>query len=108
MKKVIRLTESEFADMLKKLAKGKTLDMSSDKPEEIQVLRFNKEDQKSKKMSFATYDIENESFLILSDEYGEDGVVIEFDGTTFVDYDFPQYSYKPMNSLAKEIFSEIV
>lgn len=103
-KKVIRLTESQLIDMIKRIVKEDS-SMMSDEADPIMVMRINKKDLSSKKMKFYEYEIQD-GYLVLFNDMDE--IAIAYDGE-FVDGDEPEtYLYKPMNNYAREVFSEII
>lgn len=105
-KKVIKLTESELVKMIQRIVKEDSgMSMMSNDADPIIIMRINKEDLTSKKMSFYEYEAEDGYLTLFSDEYD---IAIMYDGQ-FRDADHPErYIYKPMNKYAREVFSEII
>lgn len=105
-KKVIKLTESELVKMIQRIVKEDSgMSMMSNDADPIIIMRINKEDLTSKKMSFYEYEAEDGYLTLFSDEYD---IAIMYDGQ-FRDADHPErYVYKPMNKYAREVFSEII
>lgn len=105
-KKVIKLTESELINMIQRIIKeDSSMSMMSDDADPIVIMRINKEDLTSKKMSFYEYEAEDGYLTLFSDEYN---ITMMYDGQ-FKDADHPErYIYKPMNGYAREVFAEII
>jgi ABC-type proline/glycine betaine transport system ATPase subunit len=105
-KKVIKLTESELVKMIQRIVKEDSgMSMMSDDADPIIIMRINREDLTSKKMSFYEYEAEDGYLTLFSDEHD---IAIMYDGQ-FRDADHPErYIYKPMNKYAREVFSEII
>jgi len=104
-KKVITLTESQLVKMIQRIIKEDSMSMISDEAEPIVVMRINKKDLSSKKMSFYEYEVQDGYLILFNDEQE---IAIMFD-SEFKDADNPEdYIYKPMNEYAKQVFSEII
>jgi len=106
--RTIILRESELVHVIEKLVKEENAMgfMDYDDADPIEVMRINKENFKSKKMTFYEYEVDDAGYLILFDEPRNISIEV-YDGE-FVDSDNFEIIYKPMNQYAKEVFSEII
>lgn len=106
--RTIILRESELVNVIERLVKEEDMMefMDYDDADPIEVMRINKENLKSKKLTFYEYEIKYAGYLILFDEIRNVSIEV-YDGE-FVDSDNFEIIYKPMNQYAKEVFSKII